>query len=79
MTTKLSITMPDETAAAARSAAKAAGEPLSAWIAEAVRREAYRQGMAQDAAVIARHGLLDDEWAARQAAAIEATRGQSTR
>lgn len=79
MTTKLSITMPDETAQAARNAADAAGQALSTWIAEAVRHEAYRQGMAHDAAVIARHGLLDEDWAARQAAAAAATRGQSAR
>jgi hypothetical protein len=76
MTAKLSITVPDEVEAAARAAATAAGKPLSTWIAEACEREAYRQGMAHDADVIAKAGLLGDDWATRQAAALQALHGQ---
>ncbi|MBF6174823.1 hypothetical protein [Nocardia blacklockiae] len=75
MTTKLSITMPDATAVAARNAAAAAGKPLSTWIADVVDRAAWRAACDHDAAVIRGHDLLGGEWARRQAAIIAAIRG----
>lgn len=67
--------MPDATAEAARTAAAAAGMPLSTWIAGVVDRAAWRAACATDSAVLRRYGLLGDEWAKRQAAILAATRG----
>ncbi|GLZ75800.1 hypothetical protein Afil01_06070 [Actinorhabdospora filicis] len=50
---------------AATSAAASAG---------ALAHEAYRRGITHDAALIRSHGLIGDEWAARQAAAARAVR-----
>ncbi|RDI41749.1 hypothetical protein [Nocardia mexicana] len=75
MTKKLSITMPDATAEAARTAAAAAGKPLSTWIADVVDRAAWRAACEHDTAVLRQHGLLGDEWAKRQALIVAAPRG----
>ncbi|MFI6871122.1 hypothetical protein [Nocardia sp. NPDC050406] len=74
MTEKLSITMPDRVAAAARAAAAAAGKPLSTWIAETIDRVTYADARRHDVAMIEEHKLLGADWAARQAEAFKAAR-----
>ncbi|WP_306364486.1 hypothetical protein [Nocardia sp. CC227C] len=75
MTEKLSITMPDRVAAAARAAAAAAGKPLSTWIAETIDRVTYADARRNDVALMEQHKLLDGDWAQQQAAAFRAARG----
>lgn len=75
VTEKLSITMPDRVAAAARAAAAAAGKPLSTWIAETIDRVTYADARRNDVALMEQHKLLGGDWAQQQAAAFQAARG----
>ncbi|NNH74560.1 hypothetical protein HLB23_32720 [Nocardia uniformis] len=74
MTEKLSITMPDRVAAAARAAAAAAGKPLSTWIAETIDRVTYADARRNDVALIEQQKILGEDWAVGQAAAFKAAR-----